>query len=64
MSNRFIEDKTIDYINQIKKSSKNELFVDYNRLFLNDREIKQYVKDVINEISKKNDKNKKNNKKE
>jgi hypothetical protein len=64
ISNRFIEDKTINYINQIKKSSKNELFVDYNRLFLNDREIKQYVKDVINEISKKNDKNKKNNKKE
>jgi hypothetical protein len=64
MSNKFIEDKTISYINQIKKSSKNELFVDYNRLFLNDREIKQYVKDVINEISKKDDKNNKKNKKE
>ena len=56
MSNRFIEDKTISYINQIRKSSETDLFVDYNRLFLNDREIKQYVKDVIDEINKKNDK--------
>jgi hypothetical protein len=54
ISNRFIEDKTISYINQIRKSSESDLFVDYNRLFLNDREIKQYVKDVIDEISKKN----------
>ena len=54
ISNRFIEDKTINYINQIRKSSKNELFVDYNRLFLNDKDIKQYVKDVVDEISKKN----------
>ncbi|HEX2407145.1 MAG TPA: hypothetical protein VHJ38_08040 [Nitrososphaeraceae archaeon] len=64
MSNRFIEDKTINYINQIRKSSKNELFADYNRLFLNDKEIKQYVKDVINEIGKKDYNNNKNNKKE
>jgi len=64
ISNRFIEDKTINYINQIRKSSKNELFVDYNRLFLNDKDIKQYVKDVIDEISKKNDNSNKNNKKE
>lgn len=64
ISNRFIEDKTINYINQIRKSSKNELFVDYNRLFLNDKDIKQYVKDVIDEISKKNDNGNKNNKKE
>jgi hypothetical protein len=53
MSNRFIEDKTIGYINQIRKSSESDLFVDCNRLFLNDREIRQYVKDVINEIGKK-----------
>jgi len=53
MSNRFIEDKTINYINEIKKSSKNELFVDYKRLFLDDQDIKQYVKEVIDEISKK-----------
>ena len=64
MSNRFIEDKTINYINQIRKSSKNELFADYIRLFLNDKEIKQYVKDVINEIGKKDYNNNKNNKKE
>jgi len=64
MSNRFIEDKTINYINQIRKSSKNELFVDYNRLFLNDKDIKQYVKDVIDEMSKKNDNKNKNDKKE
>jgi hypothetical protein len=64
ISNRFIEDKTINYINQIRKSSKNELFVDYNRLFLNDKDIKQYVKDVIDEISKKKDNGNKNNKKE
>ena len=63
ISNRFIENKTLSYINQIKKSSTNELFVDGNRLLLNDREIKQYVKDVINEIGKKNINNK-NNKKE
>lgn len=64
ISNRFIEDKTINYINQIRKSSKNELFVDYNRLFLNDKDIKQYVKDVIDEISKKKDNGNKNNNKE
>ena len=65
MSIRFIEDKTINYINQIRKVSKNELFIDYNRLFLNDRDIKQYIKDVVNEISKKNNyNNNKNNKKE
>ena len=66
MSTRFIEDKTINYINQIRKVSKNELFIDYNRLFLNDKDIKQYVKDVINEISKKKNYNNynKNNKKE
>lgn len=65
MSIRFIEDKTINYINQIRKVSKNELFIDYNRLFLNDRDIKQYLKDVVNEISKKNNyNNNKNNKKE
>ena len=66
ISTRFIEDKTINYINQIGKASKNELFVDYNRLFLNDKDIKQYVKDVINEISKKKNYNNynKNNKKE
>jgi hypothetical protein len=64
MSTRFIEDKTINYINQIRKVSKNELFIDYNRLFLNDKDIKQYVKDVVNEISKKNNyNNNKNNKK-
>jgi hypothetical protein len=62
MSDRFIEDKTINYINQIRKDSKNELFVDYNRLFLNDNDIKQYVKEVINEISKKG-KNNTNNQK-
>jgi hypothetical protein len=64
ISNRFIEDKTISYINQIRKSSANDLFVDYNRLFLNDKDIKQYVKDVINEISKKNNNNNKKNKRE
>jgi hypothetical protein len=53
MGSRFIEDKTISYINQIKKSTKNELFVDYPGLFLNDEDIKQYIKNVINEISKK-----------
>jgi hypothetical protein len=64
MSTRFIEDKTINYINQIRKVSKSELFIDYNRLFLNDKDIKQYVKDVVNEISKKNNyNNNKNNKK-
>ena len=53
MGSRFIEDKTISYINQIKKSTKNELFIDYPGLFLNDEDIKQYIKNVINEISKK-----------
>ena len=57
MGSRFIEDKTISYINQIRKSTKNELFIDYPGLFLNDEDIKQYIKNVINEISKK----KKNN---
>ena len=57
MSTRFIEEKTINYINQIRKVSKNELFIDYNRLFLNDKDIKQYIKDVVNEISKKNNYN-------
>ena len=63
MGSRFIEDKTISYINQIRKSTKNELFIDYPGLFLNDEDIKQYIKNVINEISKKNNNNKKNNKK-
>jgi hypothetical protein len=64
MSTRFIEDKTINYINKIRKVSKNELFIDYNGLFLNDKDIKQYVKDVVNEINKKNnDNNNKNDKK-
>ena len=53
MGSRFIEDKTISYINQIKKSTKNELFIDYTGLFLNDEDIKKYIKNVINEISKK-----------
>ena len=53
MGSRFIEDKTISYINQIRKSTKNELFIDYPGLFLNDEDIKQYIKNVINEISKK-----------
>ena len=57
MSNRFIEDKTISYINQIRKSTKNELFIDYPELFLNDEDIKQYIKNEINEINKKNDNN-------
>ena len=51
MSYRFIEDKTINYINQINKSAKHELFTNYNELFLKDEEIKHYVKSVINEIS-------------
>jgi len=62
LGSRFIEDKTISYINHLRKSTKNELFIDYPGLFLNDEDIKQYIKNVINEISKKNDKN--NNKKE
>ena len=62
MSNRFIEDKTISYINQIRKSSESDLFVDYNT-FLDNKDINQYVKDVINEIGKKNINNN-NNKKE
>ena len=53
MSNKFIENKTINYINHFKKSSTNELFVNYPDLFLNDEAIKQYVQTVINEISKK-----------
>ena len=53
MGSRFIEDKTISYINQIKKLTKNELFIDYPGLFLNDEDIKQYIKNVMNEISKK-----------
>jgi hypothetical protein len=59
MSNKFIEDETINYINHFKKSSKSELFVNYPGLFLNDEDIKQYVKNVINEISKKDNNNKK-----
>ena len=59
MGSRFIEDKTISYINQIRKSTKNELFIDYSELFLKDEDIKQYITNVINEISKK-----KNNEKE
>jgi hypothetical protein len=62
MSNKFIEDKTINYINHFKKSSKNELFVNYPGLFLNDEDIKQYVKNVINEISKKDNNNTDNKK--
>jgi hypothetical protein len=53
MGSKFIEDKTISYINQIRKSTKNELFIDYPGLFLNDEDIKQYIKNVIDEISKK-----------
>jgi hypothetical protein len=64
MGSRFIEDKTISYINHVRKSTKNELFIDYPGLFLNDEDIKQYIKNVINEISKKNDNNNENNKKE
>jgi hypothetical protein len=64
MGSRFIEDKTISYINHVRKSTKNELFIDYPGLFLNDEDIKQYIKNVINELSKKNDNNNKNNKKE
>jgi hypothetical protein len=64
MSNRFIEDRTINYINQITKSTKHELFTNYNELFLKDEDIKHYVKSVINEISRNeeddNSKNKKN----
>lgn len=63
MSNKFIEDETINYINHFKKSSKSELFVNYPGLFLNDEDITQYVKNVINEISKK-DNNNTDNKKE
>jgi hypothetical protein len=59
MGSRFIKDKTIGYINQIRKSTTNELFIDYSGLFLKDEDIKQYIKNVINEISKK-----KNNEKE
>jgi hypothetical protein len=63
MSNKFIEDETINYINHFKKSFKSELFVNYpGSLFLNE-DIKQYVKNVINEISKK-DNNNTDNKKE
>jgi hypothetical protein len=51
MSDRFIEDKTINYINQINKSTKHELFTNYNELFLKDEDIKHYVKSVIDEIS-------------
>ena len=51
MSNRFIEDKTIDYINKITKLTKHELFTNYNELFLKDEDIKHYVKNVINEIN-------------
>ena len=50
MSNRFIEDRTMNYINQINKSAKHELFTNYNELFLKDEDIKHYVKSVINEI--------------
>jgi hypothetical protein len=55
MGTRFIEDKTINYINQIRKATKNELFIDYPGLFLNDEDIKQYIKNVINEITNKDD---------
>ena len=63
MGSRFIEDKTISYINQIRKSTKNELFIDYTGLFLNDEDIKQYIKNVINEITNKDNNNHKNNQK-
>jgi hypothetical protein len=63
MSNKFIEDETLNYINHFKKLSKSELFVNYPGLFLNDEDIKQYVRNVINEISKK-DNNNTDNKKE
>jgi hypothetical protein len=63
MSNKFIEDETINYINHFKKSFKSELFVNYpGGLFLNDEDIKQYVKNVINEISKKDNNNTDNKK--
>ena len=64
MSNRFIEDKTMNYINQINKSAKHELFTNYNELFLKDEDIKYYVKSVINEINmnRKDDYNGKHNK--
>jgi len=62
MGSRFIEDKIISYIKQIRKSTKNELFIDYSGLFLKDEDIKQYIKNVMNEISKNNNNN--NNKNE
>jgi hypothetical protein len=62
MSNKFIEDETVNYINHFKKSSKSELFVNYPGLFLNDDDIKHYVKNVINEISKKDNDNTDNKK--
>ena len=64
MSNKFIEDETVNYINHFKKSSTNELFVNYPGVFLNDEDIKQYVQTVINEISTKDANNKMNNKNE
>jgi hypothetical protein len=57
MGSKFIEDKTISYINHLRKSTKNELFIDHPELFLNIEDIKQYIKNVINEINKKNDNN-------
>ncbi len=51
MTDRFLEDRTINYINQINKSTKHELFTNYNELFLKDEDIKHYVKSVIDEIS-------------
>jgi hypothetical protein len=63
MSNRFIEDRTVKYVNQIQKSTKNELFTNYDQLFLSDEDIKQYIKTVINEINiSKNEDNNKNDK--
>ena len=64
MSNRFIEDRTINYINQINKSTKHELFTNYNELFLKDEDIKHYVKSVINEIKMNKDGDGKNERNE
>ena len=55
LSNRFIEDKTIKYVSHItkihQKSSKEELFTNYDELFLRDEDIKRYIKSVVDEIS-------------
>jgi hypothetical protein len=67
ISNLIIHQLNYQFYNTLHKpnykSSESDLFVDYNRLLLNNKDINQYVKDVINEIGKKNINNK-NNKKE